>query len=508
MSLHIRATVRPARSAAAAALTISILGTVACTADPPPEAAVASAAQPLAIIGRPWAGGAINICYETGTALDDGSGDPSPARNHANFGAIDLAIRAAANQWASVANLYFYGYFDCPSRWSNGNPHTVAIHFEDNNNSNCGIGDFGSIWTRCRINAARMADPATFTSDMLHELGHVLGAAHELDRADNGSSCRGNGLVTGNFEGTPYDPSSIMNWTYCPNVPGTLSPWDIVGIQNTYGRKPPGSLVGVGNDCLDVAIPNNGGQGWAQVYNCHAGSNQVWSFSPSSFSGLSGLGVMKSSYGTVIDVPGGSNSSGQRYFYNVRNTPDTTNQAFAMSGAELRGLGERCVDVPGWNFVAGQYVQAWDCLNGTNQQWDVLAPSTAVPTKIRLHATSFCLTPHNNSSAAGTLVELQPCTAAASWQLTRDGQIQFAGQCVDVQVGDMQNGRPLQLYPCKPPGNLSRFNQQWHLTGAVIGTNGLCMDIPAGTGSGQDRAAAQQYTCNGGANQQWSYYWN
>ena len=498
--------IRYARSAASVAAAMAALGITACVADqPPPEPATASTAQPLAIIGTRWFNGAINICYETGTAFDDGSGDPNPARSHANFGAIDQAIRAAANQWASVANIYFYGYNDCPSRWSTGNPHTVAIHFEDGNNDNCGVGDAGSVWTRCRLNASRMSTPADFTSNVLHELGHVLGAWHELDRSDNGSSCRGDGWVTGNFEGTPYDPSSIMNWTYCAGVPGTLSPWDIVGIQNAYGHKLAGSLVGVGNDCLDVPVPNSGGQGWAQVYNCHGGSNQVWTFSPGTVGEFS---VLTSNYGTVVDVPAGSGSPGQRYYDNVRNYPDSANQAFRMSGAELRGLGERCIDVPAWNFVAGQYVQAWDCWNGTNQQWDVLSPQTWATTKIRLHGTSLCLTPHNGSWASGTLVELQQCSVAVSWQLTRAGEIEYGGQCVDVQTGDMQNGRPLALFGCKPLWDLSKYNQQWHLAGTVTGANGLCMDIPWGTGSGQDRAAAQQYTCHGGANQQWSYYWN
>jgi hypothetical protein len=90
--------------------------------------------------------------------------------------------------------------------------------------------------------------------------------------------------------------------------------------------------------------------------------------------------------------------------------------------------------------------------------------------------------------------------------VTDAGEITFGGQCLDVVTGDMSNGRNIQLYPCKSLSRTDKYNQLWHLTGAVTGLAGNCLDIRGGTPAGADYTPVQTYTCNGGANQQWDYY--
>src|SRR6185503_12590370 len=86
------------------------------------------------------------------------------------------------------------------------------------------------------------------SSDLLM---HALGFSHEFDRPENWPpECKLGVLAEGNTFGTAFDPLSIMNYSYCDGPGVGLSPWDVVGIQNAFGRKPAGSIVGFRDNCV------------------------------------------------------------------------------------------------------------------------------------------------------------------------------------------------------------------------------------------------------------------
>jgi hypothetical protein len=77
--------------------------------------------------------------------------------------------------------------------------------------------------------------------------------------------------------------------------------------------------------------------------------------------------------------------------------------------------------------------------------------------------------------------------------------------CLDVIGGRPVDQSQIQLYPCKGAGT-SELNQQWHLTAAVYGSNGLCMEVQ--NGSSLNHTPIQQNNCTGDKNQQWDYYFD
>ena len=108
----------------------------------------------------------------------------------------------------------------------------------------------------------------------------------------------------------------------------------------------------------------------------------------------------------------------------------------ASHGADIVGIGGKCLDVSGGANANGTVVQMWDCQPGSqSQQW------------------SF-----------------------------DNGQIVWMdnNKCLDVVSGGLVNGTRLQVWDCQP-GNR---NQQWDLEnilpGQIVWTGGKCLDVSGG----------------------------
>jgi hypothetical protein len=111
---------------------------------------------------------------------------------------------------------------------------------------------------------------------ILHEVGHVLGFKHDLDRPDRTEAC-GNRPPPGTHSGrylTIYDHVGIMNDTYCPEADGTLSRLDRLGLEIVYGTRTEHALSGhrspirLGNGVLlfrsdDAVVPDWSARGAA-----------------------------------------------------------------------------------------------------------------------------------------------------------------------------------------------------------------------------------------------------
>ncbi|MFB7037421.1 MULTISPECIES: lectin [unclassified Streptomyces] len=112
---------------------------------------------------------------------------------------------------------------------------------------------------------------------------------------------------------------------------------------------------------------------------------------------------------------------------------------------EVRGLGNKCLDVDNSQTADGTKIQVWGC-NGTGaQQWTVAGDGA-------LKVLGKCLDVSNGGSADGTKVQLWTCngSGAQTWQAQADGSLRNpqSAKCLDVAGGTSADGTKVQLWTC------------------------------------------------------------
>jgi hypothetical protein len=471
----------------------------------PADEAVGESQSPLFLVANKWPANEfgvheIPVCFEP------------EALAHPEFASLQARVRRAANtSWARVANIVFKGFGAC------GTSARIQIHVREAGSSTGGkigyqgegehsyIGLVDKDWYG-PIDEQRW----DFEGAVVHELGHNLGFQHDFSRPDwpaeyeelYEAGCRPRGTTNGDTLGTPVDVRSIMVSSYC----GTreepwLSPWDIVGVQNAYGRKGRGMIVGRDNQCVDIpgGSPENGED--LQVYHCHGGYNQRWRWqlnkqlNPTAFP----------SSGLTMDVAGGSDA-GNRAPVQVytEKDPATANQQFSFSSVELVGIGDFCVETSSSDSTR---VQIATCDGGSNQRWELVPVGILSSESLfSIKQGSQCLEVTDSSTEPRTLLKLTSCfprAALFSWGAT--GALEWSGMCVDVRGGDPVEGARLQIYSCKSDSDVGVANQRFHVRGQIRALN-RCLDIRGGVGV--NNAALQIYDCktSNNANQIWEYY--
>lgn len=447
-----------------------------------------------------WPNGRVPVCWEIGPATD-GSGDARPARAHPDFARLSAVIRDVVDEgWGRAANVFFENWGDCPSNAPASNRGMVAIHWEPIG-ERTSTGFNATQWTRMRLNPDRLADEADFRATVLHEFGHALGFEHEMDRRDwpeqplpacQSSRIAGTNAEV-NFNRTPPDALSIMGYSYCSSSLGRLSPWDIVGLQTAYGRKPAGSLVGMNNRCLDVPSAAYRTGSLLQIFMCLGGENQRWTWSSDNSLHPSAVTDLN------LDVRGASITpgTGVQLFSRVRPAPP--NQQWKFENVRLKGIGNKCADVPGAQYVTANYVQIYECHGGANQTWTLRSEGVIAATG---GAGSLCLDVPDGRAVQGVALQLHPCHGgpAQRFRFTDLGEIKFGPLCVDVRGGDVEDGGRLQLYECH-----GRPNQKWHVSGWVRTIGRACLDIR--NRYGVNNAAAEISRCEPSLrSQEWDYY--
>jgi hypothetical protein len=500
-------------------LLASIIGCAAPDGTPGAPEAETTGSKNAALLGYGalWPNGVVPVCWETGLST---SGDGQAVNPHTrpDWSTLSAVVRdTLRSTWGRVANIEFVWFGDCPSNSPEGNAGYLAINMGGGNNASCGstaLGYQGSdTWTRMRLDTGCVyGNPdvwSEFRAQVMHETGHALGFQHEFDRADNphNTGCTvGDGNFVGNTGptyGTAFDIHSIMNYSYDQGAPDCklprpyrLSEWDIIGAQNAYGRRLPGTLVAGSGSCLDIPQPYAPG-GLLQIYQCNGGSNQAWALT-------TGGWVENTAFASFLDVPWASTSPGVQLDSNNQNWPATPNQIWQpTNGYQIRGIGDMCLDIPYGNITSNQIVQIYGCHGGAPQQWRARSDGTIRPAANE----SFCLDVPYGSAYAGNVLQLYPCNGGTSQQFVFDdsGAILFGDMCLDVQHGTPTPGNVVQLHPCKSAGDLSRANQLWHLTTSVTGSNGLCMEAQGN--SSLNHTPIIQDTCDATAvGQTWDYY--
>ncbi|MEW1647363.1 MULTISPECIES: lectin [unclassified Streptomyces] len=152
------------------------------------------------------------------------------------------------------------------------------------------------------------------------------------------------------------------------------------------------------------------------------------------------------------DWPGDPNSATAFPAQLVVDSVSVTTSSTA-TGAAIRGLAGKCVDVNGANSANGTAVQLYDCNGTAAQQWTVGSDGT-------IRALGKCLDVTAGGTADGTKVQLYDCngSAAQKWAVSSANDIvnPQANKCLDVTGNTSANGTPLQIWTCS-----GAANQKW-----------------------------------------------
>ncbi|WP_432128536.1 ricin-type beta-trefoil lectin domain protein [Streptomyces sp. bgisy082] len=117
----------------------------------------------------------------------------------------------------------------------------------------------------------------------------------------------------------------------------------------------------------------------------------------------------------------------------------------AVPTGEVRGIGNKCLDVDNSQTADGTKIQVWGCNSTGAQQWTVAGDGT-------LKVLGKCLDVSNGGSADGTKVQLWTCNGSGSqtWQAQADGSLRNpqSAKCLDVAGGATADGTKVQLWTC------------------------------------------------------------
>ncbi|HET6284948.1 MAG TPA: hypothetical protein VFH73_28585, partial [Polyangia bacterium] len=176
-----------------------------------------------------WPNGVVPTCFRAGDFTDSQK----------------TAIRVKVeDNWERAARIEFDGWNDCPSSLPGSNLTVVS------RNPSLGVEGQSNIGKQGGRNSVifRSITPAAAT--VLFHFGQTLGFITETN--NTGCNQRTGGGTSLELEGDVA--SSVMSPANC-NFATRLSAWDIIGARIAYGRKPTGSIVGLGGESLNV----NGG---------------------------------------------------------------------------------------------------------------------------------------------------------------------------------------------------------------------------------------------------------
>jgi len=120
----------------------------------------------------------------------------------------------------------------------------------------------------------------------------------------------------------------------------------------------PAEIIGFGGKCLDVNGAGTDNGTVVQMWDCHGGANQQWTFSGGQIVGLAGK---------CLDVKGAGTDNGTAV--QMWDCVGVPNQQWNFINAKIFGFGGKCLDVRGAGTANGTAVQMWDCATVANQNW-------------------------------------------------------------------------------------------------------------------------------------------
>ena len=331
------------------------------------------------------------VCWENPDAADPLQGEADQTSGWQRREWVRLALK---HTWEREARIAFVGWQQCQNEDNPATPpYTLGPRRPGTADENIKIqitstgggqnpahGSWGDYMQSGVLLNLHCGSQACIEYLAIHEFGHVLGLYHGEERSDwptDIPECPPQDwdpswpwwpVPTEKRWGAP-DRDSIM--AYCSGRPTALSPHDVAGIQRAYERHLPGSLLSLpGSLCLSAhADAANGAPafGWA----CdEAYDDQEWHY-------------------------------------------DVATKALYIQWPADPSQTPRCLDV---DTTDGTDVQLWDCLQGSNQQWQFRR------TMVRGYG-GLCLT--RPAEGAGALT-MESCTGATA-QLWRVDQSEIPG---------------------------------------------------------------------------------
>ncbi|GAA4263325.1 RICIN domain-containing protein [Dactylosporangium darangshiense] len=126
--------------------------------------------------------------------------------------------------------------------------------------------------------------------------------------------------------------------------------------------------------------------------------------------GQSNVTVVGSASGRCIDVPGSTATNGTQL--QLWDCHDGSNQRWTYTaGRQLMVYGNKCLDASGQGTSSGTAVVIWDCNGQSNQQWNVNANGTITGVQ-----SGLCLDVSGAATANGAKIQLWSCHGGANQQ--------------------------------------------------------------------------------------------
>ena len=482
-----------------------------------------------------WPSDDVNVCWESGTY-----GDSAYSAFRAN---VESWIRESYGRYTA---LRITGWGVCPAysyangAWSGGTGtiritvNTATLSAGGTSQHSCN-GPGGGGYQTCGpteltmgsdgVNKFPALDNTGNKRVVLHEFGHALGLNHENDSSSNGdpNSCPRQAPGTGTTFGTPFDQWSIMIPGQCvlyyPDTANsdTLSPWDIVGLQNAFGSKANGQIVGMNNLCINMAYANTPHSPvpdtqWLTAYDCVANPNLYWSLYALKGANSAYYGLKARDYAGYAYWDAQTHANGQQLRTNASN--DSLDQAFIFSDIKIIGMGNLCLDVPWDDRHEGQNVWLWSSNENSDAQRWTLRQVNGYYQLVSGHS-NYCL----QAAVPGGSLTLSACSSNSSAQLfsLAYGRIRLANytnSCIGALPAVPGNGTNVGITSCRtsipPAGSYDELTRQaaqrWYVTGALrLSSNGKCVDVD-NTGGARVGSIIQLWGCSRGANQTWDFH--
>jgi hypothetical protein len=338
---------------------------------------------------------------------------------------------------------------------------------------------------------------------VIHEFGHALGFRHS--RGD--TSCptteqhdydaTQGWSITKAFDQRTLDFNSVMG--PCPNAPSgrapsALSGGDIAGIQDWYGRKPDGSLVGVRGLC--VSRDSGNAKSSTSMRLCRGTGADQWVREAS----YQENHLKSAASGAAACLDSGAYAGSGEAPVSTGACAAQASQSFSLTGVQWKAFGDLCLNADTDNIPRTR-----PCDGSATQRWDFFA-SDLVLGHIRLSGSTQCVSTQLAQAATNATIVLSPCDDAdpkQAFTFPGAGAIAYGSTqyCINTYNGLFTPGERLILWSCSQ--GIATLNSQFYVTGQVHAAAGGCLGIQ---NPGDLLSPATLAPCSSRGDEEWDYY--